>query len=696
MNEEKLDKVKLDTIELINSLLSNSKNKAGLITFETNSQIISNFTNNKDDLIGKVNRLSTTGCTNYYQALINVDSILKEYVKEKDRECIVLFLTDGYPNEDIPNEVAQYEYLKSQYPFITINGIQYEMGKTILEPIKKVSDYQFIADMQNLNNVLFEASITSTTYENFEITDYIDTDYFYIEDESNIKTNRGKATLDKESQKITWIIDELNSGRKAKMTIKVKLKEEFVNQGGIFPTNKKEEIKSKLDENEEKVTSESTPILADNYKVVYDDNAPFGCKVEGDIPNERYYSVFDSVEISEQKLRCSGYKFKGWEIVTENVSKLNMDYFVMPEKDVVIRAVWGRTSVEKKLEGTVSKNSPNFLERVIYNEETDEMEAGLHKYADSLVEIVFQDSIKQIPEAIDVLDLSENKDKRIMGYIVPREDDNTKYTAYIQSDETILANPDSSYLFYEFTNLKSIININLLDTSNVENMTLMFYNCGLENLDFSNFNTSKVTNMYGMFYWSSFTNLDLSSFDTSNVETMAGMFYATSLKSLNVSSFNTSKVTDMTSMFYWNEDLAELDLSNFDTSKVTKMSYMFAGSSKLLALNISNFDFSNVEDVSYMFWWCTGLNNLIVTNMNLYNVVNMDTMFAYVGNINISLTLGNKISSYSNAFGYISTSGDGKIIVNYLEGSEELADKIIATRQERKNVVKGQAVSLTS
>ena len=320
MNEEKLDKVKLDTIELINSLLSNSKNKAGLITFETNSQIISNFTNNKDDLIGKVNRLSTTGCTNYYQALINVDSILKEYVKEKDRECIVLFLTDGYPNEDIPNEVAQYEYLKSQYPFITINGIQYEMGKTILEPIKKVSDYQFIADMQNLNNVLFEASITSTTYENFEITDYIDTDYFYIEDESNIKTNRGKATLDKESQKITWIIDELNSGRKAKMTIKVKLKEEFVNQGGIFPTNKKEEIKSKLDENEEKVTSESTPILADNYKVVYDDNAPFGCKVEGDIPNERYYSVFDSVEISEQKLRCSGYKFKGWEIVTENVS----------------------------------------------------------------------------------------------------------------------------------------------------------------------------------------------------------------------------------------------------------------------------------------------------------------------------------------------------------------------------------------
>ena len=39
-----------------------------------------------------------------------------------------------YPNVDIPNQIAQYEYLKNQYPYITINGIQYEMGNEILEP----------------------------------------------------------------------------------------------------------------------------------------------------------------------------------------------------------------------------------------------------------------------------------------------------------------------------------------------------------------------------------------------------------------------------------------------------------------------------------------------------------------------------------------------------------------------------------
>ena len=112
MDGEKLDKVKADSIQLIESLLANDKNKAGLITFETNSQIVSPLTNNKEELINKINSLTTTGCTNYYQALVNVDTVLKDYVKEKDKECIVLFLTDGYPNEEIPNEEGQYSYLK--------------------------------------------------------------------------------------------------------------------------------------------------------------------------------------------------------------------------------------------------------------------------------------------------------------------------------------------------------------------------------------------------------------------------------------------------------------------------------------------------------------------------------------------------------------------------------------------------------
>ena len=143
MKGEKLERVKQDTIELLESLLSNGENRAALITFDTESQIVSGLTNDKDLLTQEVNNILATGTTNYYQALVNVDTILKDYEKEENREMIVLFLTDGYPNEDTPNQIAQYRYLKSEYPYITINGVQYEMGSSILDPIKEISDNQF-------------------------------------------------------------------------------------------------------------------------------------------------------------------------------------------------------------------------------------------------------------------------------------------------------------------------------------------------------------------------------------------------------------------------------------------------------------------------------------------------------------------------------------------------------------------------
>ena len=73
---------------------------AALITFDTGSTIVSDFTNDKDYLINEINNLEDTGSTNYYQPLVNVDNILKDYVKSDNKEVIVLFLTDGYPNVD--------------------------------------------------------------------------------------------------------------------------------------------------------------------------------------------------------------------------------------------------------------------------------------------------------------------------------------------------------------------------------------------------------------------------------------------------------------------------------------------------------------------------------------------------------------------------------------------------------------------
>ncbi|MDE5888679.1 MAG: VWA domain-containing protein, partial [Bacilli bacterium] len=173
MYGEKIDKVKNDAIELTEYILSSPKNKISLITFDTTSEILSDFTTDKEYLINTLENLETRGTTNYNAALKNVSTILSSYNFSTDRDAVVLFLTDGYPNEDTPNQISEYKYLKEQYPYLLIEGIQYEMGESIIKEIIEISDKQFMANIANLNNVLFEASLLPDTYESFEITDYI-------------------------------------------------------------------------------------------------------------------------------------------------------------------------------------------------------------------------------------------------------------------------------------------------------------------------------------------------------------------------------------------------------------------------------------------------------------------------------------------------------------------------------------------
>ena len=105
--------------------------------------------------------------------------------------------------------------------------------------------------------------------------------------------------------------------------------------------------------------------------------------------------------------------------------------------------------------------------------------------------------------------------------------------------------------------------------------------------------TSNVTDMSGMFYMRHLKQLDLSSFDTSNVTNMYAMFVSCGLTSLDLSSFNTSKVTDMSWMFRFNFRLTSLDISNFDTSKVTNMEFMFDVCSSLTSLKLSSSFFNS-------------------------------------------------------------------------------------------------------
>ncbi|MBP3786892.1 MAG: BspA family leucine-rich repeat surface protein [Prevotella sp.] len=193
--------------------------------------------------------------------------------------------------------------------------------------------------------------------------------------------------------------------------------------------------------------------------------------------------------------------------------------------------------------------------------------------------------------------------------------------------------------FYNMYNLETIDGLGYLNTSEVVDMSWMFWNCkSLTSLDVSNFDTSNVENMAGMFglyqMESILTSLDVSGFDTRNVKNMYAMFQNCSkLTSLDVSNFNTSNVEDMNWMFYNCNSLTSLDVSNFNTSKVTRMQEMFCCCENLTSLDVSNFNTSNVTTMKWMFENCHNLMSLDVTGFNTSKVTNMEGMFEYCQNL---------------------------------------------------------------
>ena len=251
----------------------------------------------------------------------------------------------------------------------------------------------------------------------------------------------------------------------------------------------------------------------------------------------------------------------------------------------------------------------------------------------------------------------------------------------IKFDSGVIANQNSTGLFYGLTNLRSIEGLANLDTSNVTNMSKMFRDSSnLTELDLSKFNTAKVTDMYAMFYGcTNLKSIDLSSFDTSKVTDMMRMFAGCKeMVNIDVSHFNTSNVTTMSQIFYGCEKLEELDLSNFDTSNVTDMSWMFdgcsslktidvsnfntsnvtkmyamfRGCSNLVSLDLSNFDNSKVTDMASMFYGCSSLKNIDLSNFNTSNVTDMSRMFYNCLNL-INLNLSNFDTSNVTAMSFM-------------------------------------------
>ncbi len=630
MSIQKLQKVKDASINLISKSLEKSKNRVSIITFNSISQILSNFSNNKTELNNIVQSISSTGSTNYYQAFIKLDELLKDYEKEENKELVAIFLTDSKPSLDTPNEIGQYQYLKDQYKYLNIKAIQYEMGDKILDNVKKVSDEQHIASMNTLDNVLIDVALPIVSYDELVITDYINTKYFEIASSNDIAISQGNVKLE-ENSKIIWDLSSMLAGNKAQMTIDISLKDEYKEVLSVFETNNKEEVLSNIAGVEEKISSTETPILSTNFKIIYESNVPNGCTIEGDIPKTKEYSTFDTIHIEDAALTCEGYQFKGWEVVNkEDTEFIGDDYIRSYGNNIVVRAVWSKIDINISMNGTVHQ-----VKSVLQATPTDVRNNRIYRnkmwkdsYRIKTTKIVLQKELDPIDNAVESWDISAEEDGSVMAYAVLNEDNNT-YTIYMQGNGKIEANEDSSGLFYNFTKLESLEGLEYLDTSEVKNMHAMFYKLGaIESLDLSNFDTSNVTDMSYMFYdYNSSKPLDLSNFNTSKVTNMEWMFLSCDIYELNLSSFDTSKVTSMNRMFSGFNSSVPLDLSNFDTSNVTDMGSMFTSYSSSAALNLSNFDTSKVTNMSTMFYGYKSSAPLDLSSFDTSNVTDMSSMF---------------------------------------------------------------------
>ena len=195
------------------------------------------------------------------------------------------------------------------------------------------------------------------------------------------------------------------------------------------------------------------------------------------------------------------------------------------------------------------------------------------------------DHLKELNEHNTELYINGNK-KKYEKYFIPEKE--CQYKIELKFDIYLT---DCSYMFSGCENIK-YIHFSNYNTTNINNMSYMFYNC-------------KTLNSLS----------DISKWNTSNVNNMSYMFSGCNLlKSLpNISNWNTNNVTNMNDMFSDCKSLNSLpDISNWDTSQVNDFSFIFFGCESLKTLpDISKWKTSNITDKYKLF--SMSLNRIFIT-----------------------------------------------------------------------------------
>lgn len=382
MDEHRMNSLNEAVTALTEDLFTNTNNKLALITFDTTSETKTGFTNNVTTIENIMTNLDAKGATNYYLGLKEVEQLLSTYSQPANTDTHLIFITDGYPTAGLGMYEMQYKQLLEKYPYLLTSAIQLEMGEHIVQPIEKISKYQYYAYQQDndkkedLSNVLLDVARAAEYYNSIELTDYVNSEYFTI-DSSSINKTHGETniTTNNNEQKITWTIpeDKIKSGTivDVELSFKIKLKDEYKNIEAYLPTNSSTTLNAKAEKiSDITFTSTNTPVLQSWYEVIYNSNIPLGCSTNFELTEKHY--PFDTVTINNEILSCPGSQFKGWEVADDSVTIISDESFIMPGHNTQVGAKWTELSINKSMIGTI--NSRTTLHTILANASTPDNE----------------------------------------------------------------------------------------------------------------------------------------------------------------------------------------------------------------------------------------------------------------------------------------------------------------------------------
>lgn len=187
-------------------------------------------------------------------------------------------------------------------------------------------------------------------------------------------------------------------------------------------------------------------------------------------------------------------------------------------------------------------------------------------------------------------------------------------------------------------------------------------------------NTSNVINMSGMFSGcKGLVSPDLGSLRTVSASNVSNLFSGCeNLKTLDLSNLDTGKIEDMSSMFSGCSELTDLNLSGLDVKKIANMSHMFYGCNKLTDIDLSGFDCTNVTTAQDIFAGCTGLNTIKIPK-NLSAAAALPDTFVKKTDTGISYTA---IPNEANSFTIVRGSAYVHVSGNVISGNRVSGNKI--------------------